>query len=94
MSPYSANLSGHHSTIDVYEFQDLWHHCDAVFDGGKLLDGRSGSTIIKLTDGTNYNGERQFTIVRDGSDADSLKRLFVEKYKYCSPVNKKYLIEC
>ena len=63
----------------MYEFQDLWHHCDAVFDGGKLVDGRSGSTIIKLTDCSTT--EKRFSIIRSGSDVDSLKKMLVEKYK-------------
>ena len=72
----SANLSGHHSTIAVEEFRDLWDQCDAVFDGGRLGDGRSGSTIIDLTRAV----AGEFRFVRVGSDVDSLRALLVDKY--------------
>ena len=63
----SANLSGRHSTVAPEEFRDLWGECDAVFDGGRLDDGRSGSTIVDLT------RAGAFKIVRVGSGCDELR---------------------
>ena len=70
----SANLSGHHSTVAVEEFRDLWGECDAVFDGGRLDDGRSGSTMIDLT------VEGSFKIIRVGSGCDELRESLQERF--------------
>lgn len=51
----SANKSGADSTLDVYEFQNLWPYLDAVFDGGHLGDmendmkQRCASTVVDLS---------------------------------------------
>uniref|UniRef100_A0A023G7S8 Threonylcarbamoyl-AMP synthase n=1 Tax=Amblyomma triste TaxID=251400 RepID=A0A023G7S8_AMBTT len=48
----SANVSSEMSTLTVKEFQSLWPHLDAVFDGGDLsVSGfhREGSTVIDFS---------------------------------------------
>lgn len=51
----SANKSGQSSTLDVREFEDLWPHLGAVFDGGHLgapnneQKQRAASTVIDLS---------------------------------------------
>ncbi|XP_053211450.1 threonylcarbamoyl-AMP synthase-like [Panonychus citri] len=47
----SANISNQQSSISVNEFNSLWPHLDAVFDGGQLNQDpdRLGSTVIDLT---------------------------------------------
>lgn len=51
----SANKSGQASTLDVKEFEDLWKHLGAVFDGGHLgapnneQQQRAASTVIDLS---------------------------------------------
>lgn len=51
----SANKSGADSTLDVYEFQNLWPDLDAVFDGSHLGDiendmkQRCASTVVDLS---------------------------------------------
>ncbi|KAK9672579.1 hypothetical protein RND81_12G109700 [Saponaria officinalis] len=57
----SANLSGHPSSVNIQDFENLWEHCAYVFDGGKLPMGRAGSTIVDLT----YPGK--YKIIRPGS---------------------------
>ncbi|XP_010520367.1 PREDICTED: yrdC domain-containing protein, mitochondrial isoform X2 [Tarenaya hassleriana] len=57
----SANLSGHRSSVCVKDFENLWHHCAYVYDGGVLPSGREGSTIIDLTNIGTYK------IIRPGS---------------------------
>lgn len=62
----SANRSGASSTLDVYEFRDLWLDLSAVFDGGHLGDvenqmkQRCASTVIDLSKPGYYQ------IIRDG----------------------------
>lgn len=62
----SANRSGASSTLDVYEFRDLWQDLSVVFDGGHLGDvendmkQRSASTVIDLSKPEYYQ------IIRDG----------------------------
>ncbi|XP_031620492.1 yrdC domain-containing protein, mitochondrial [Contarinia nasturtii] len=51
----SANKSGACSTLDVYEFNDLWPELSVVFDGGHLGDKdndmkqRCASTVVDLS---------------------------------------------
>ncbi|XP_028836780.1 threonylcarbamoyl-AMP synthase isoform X2 [Denticeps clupeoides] len=46
----SANISTQASTVDVHEFQDLWHKVAVVVDGGPIGDqDRQGSTVIQLS---------------------------------------------
>ncbi|XP_063948470.1 uncharacterized protein LOC108219220 isoform X2 [Daucus carota subsp. sativus] len=45
----SANLSGKPSSVDIKDFEKLWEHCAYVYDGGVLLSGRAGSTVVDLT---------------------------------------------
>lgn len=51
----SANRSGASSTLDIFEFQDLWSDLSAVFDGGHLGDAnndmkqRCASTVVDLS---------------------------------------------
>ena len=66
------------------EFRDLWDECDAVFDGGRLGDGRSGSTIIDLTRAV----DGEFRFVRVGSDVDALRALLIEKYGFAEGPDK------
>ena len=70
----SANLSGASSSLAVREFEGLWPACAAVFDGGRLESGRSGSTIVDLTQ------PGAFGIVREGESLDTCCQLLAEKY--------------
>lgn len=51
----SANKSGTSSTVDIFEFQNLWTDLSAVFDGGHLGDTnndmkqRCASTVVDLS---------------------------------------------
>ncbi|KAK4598508.1 hypothetical protein RGQ29_015818 [Quercus rubra] len=45
----SANLSGQPSSVCIKDFENLWQHCDFVYDGGELPSGRAGSTVVDLT---------------------------------------------
>ncbi|KAK6163304.1 hypothetical protein DH2020_000168 [Rehmannia glutinosa] len=45
----SANLSGQPSSVDITDFENLWHHCAYVYDGGVLPSGRAGSTVVDLS---------------------------------------------
>ncbi|KAL5565660.1 hypothetical protein UlMin_028824 [Ulmus minor] len=45
----SANLSGQPSSVSIKDFENLWEHCDYVYDGGELPSGRAGSTVVDLT---------------------------------------------
>lgn len=57
----SANQSDEPSTLCIFEFQKLWKHLSAVFDGGIISNSdRNGSTIIDLSE-TNY-----YTVLRRG----------------------------
>lgn len=57
----SANLSGQGSTVNVYEFKELWACLDCVFDGGDLGENkRNASTVIDLSEKGCYK------IVRNG----------------------------
>ncbi|PKU79501.1 hypothetical protein MA16_Dca000847 [Dendrobium catenatum] len=60
----SANLTGQASSISPKDFEHLWHHCEYVFDGGLLQDGRAGSTVVDLTKPGAYK------ILRPGSARD------------------------
>lgn len=50
----SANLSGQPSSVTINDFEDLWHHCAFVYDGGLLPSGRAGSTVVDLTEQGRY----------------------------------------
>lgn len=63
----SANASGASSTLAVDEFEHMWPNLDAVFDGGRIASGRSGSTIVDLTDAKADGTPWNFRVVRDGS---------------------------
>lgn len=59
----SANISSTSSTLEVGEFETLFPHLGAVFDGGKLGDtqeARDGSTVVDLSK------EGSFKIIREG----------------------------
>ena len=58
----SANLSGAASPLDTSEFRHLWPRCAAVFDGGRIDAGRSGSTVLDLS------APGVFRIARSGAD--------------------------
>lgn len=48
----SANRSKEKSTLNIYEFENLWHQLDAVFDSGQLgltEEQRAASTVIDLS---------------------------------------------
>lgn len=55
----SANFSNEPSTLSIKEFQHLYPHLGAVFDGGVLSQGleenRTGSTVIDLSKKGVYN---------------------------------------
>ncbi|KAH6825058.1 DHBP synthase RibB-like alpha/beta domain-containing protein [Perilla frutescens var. hirtella] len=57
----SANLSGQPSSVDVKDFENLWQHCERVYNGGVLPSGRAGSTVVDLTKPGEYK------ILRPGS---------------------------
>lgn len=50
----SANLSGHRSSISTEDFNDLWDRCAYVYDGGVLSSGRTGSTVVDLSQQGKY----------------------------------------
>ncbi|CAG5047092.1 unnamed protein product [Parnassius apollo] len=54
----SANFSNEPSTLSVKEFEHLYSHLGAVFDGGVLSEGleqnRTGSTVIDLSNSGTY----------------------------------------
>lgn len=54
--------------------QDLWPACGLVFDAGQLDAGRSGSTVIDLTQ------PGQFVIRRRGSGFAACMQLLQEKH--------------
>ncbi|XP_014361177.2 yrdC domain-containing protein, mitochondrial [Papilio machaon] len=60
----SANFSNEPSTLSVKEFEHLYGHLGAVFDGGVLSEGleknRTGSTVVDLSNIGSY------TIIRKG----------------------------
>ncbi|KAI7982915.1 hypothetical protein LOK49_LG15G01623 [Camellia lanceoleosa] len=43
-----ANLSGQRSSVCIKDFENLWEHCKYVYDGGVLLSGCAGSTMVEL----------------------------------------------
>ncbi|XP_042475988.1 yrdC domain-containing protein, mitochondrial isoform X1 [Macadamia integrifolia] len=73
----SANRSGQPSSVCIKDFQDLWEYCVYVFDGGLLPSGRSGSTVVDLTNIGKYK------ILRPGSAMEEtvavLKRYSIEE---------------
>jgi len=70
----SANESGKPSSLDPFEFVDLWPKLNAIFNGGVIgrpsLASRQGSTIVDLT------VDNRYSVVRSGSAlADTLRTL-------------------
>lgn len=69
----SANFSNEPSTLCVKEFEHLYEHLGAVFDGGVLSQGleenRTGSTVIDLSE-TGY-----FNIIRKGISYERVKNI-------------------
>ncbi|XP_072934197.1 threonylcarbamoyl-AMP synthase [Epargyreus clarus] len=54
----SANFSNEPSTLSIKEFEHLFYHLGAVFDGGilsQLEQNRTGSTVIDLSNCGHYN---------------------------------------
>jgi 2',5'-phosphodiesterase len=70
----SANISGGMSSVEVGEFEELWPACSLVFDGGRLDAGRSGSTVVDLTQ------PGRFAIARRGSGFARTVQLLADKY--------------
>lgn len=66
----SANFSNEPSTLSVMEFEHLFSHLGAVFDGGVLSRGldqnRTGSTILDLSEVGYYN------VIRRGISYESI----------------------
>lgn len=66
----SANFSNEPSTLSVKEFEHLYGHLGAVFDGGILSEGleqnRTGSTVIDLSS-TGY-----YKIIRKGISSEKV----------------------
>ncbi|XP_049291357.1 threonylcarbamoyl-AMP synthase [Anopheles funestus] len=72
----SANKSSNKSTLNVQEFQDLWPHLGAVFDGGQLglsEEQRAASTVIDLSSRNFYS------IIRYGVSVEKIIDI-VEKH--------------
>ncbi|CAH2093475.1 unnamed protein product [Euphydryas editha] len=69
----SANFSNEPSTLCVKEFEHLYEHLGAVFDGGVLSQGleqnRTGSTVIDLSEMGSYN------IIRKGISYKRFKKI-------------------
>lgn len=69
----SANCSNEPSTLSVTEFEHLFEHLGAVFDGGLLNQGsdqsRTGSTVIDLSKVGFYN------VIRKGTSFDKVVRI-------------------
>ncbi|KAM3964047.1 LOW QUALITY PROTEIN: threonyl-carbamoyl synthesis 1 [Aphomia sociella] len=69
----SANFSNEPSTLCINEFEHLYNHLGAVFDGGTLSQGldrnRTGSTVIDLSKGGHYK------IIRRGISYDRIVRI-------------------
>lgn len=74
----SANRSGASSTLDVFEFNDLWPDLSVVFDGGHLGDKdndmkqRCASTVIDLSTPGLYQ------IIRNGIAMEHTVRIMNE----------------
>lgn len=66
----SANFSNEPSTLSIKEFEHLYGHLGAVFDGGLLSQGleqnRTGSTVVDLALAGQYN------IIRRGISYNSI----------------------
>lgn len=79
----SANFSNEPSTLSVKEFEHLFEHLGAVFDGGLLNQGmdqsRTGSTVIDLSDVGFYN------VIRKGTSFEKVIEI-VESYDFKSIV--------
>lgn len=73
----SANFSNEPSTLSIKEFEHLYPHLAAIFDGGLLSQGleqnRTGSTVIDLS----KNG--LYKIIRKGISYDNVIKV-VERY--------------
>ncbi|XP_075983785.1 threonyl-carbamoyl synthesis 1 [Anticarsia gemmatalis] len=79
----SANFSNEPSTLSIKEFEHLFGHLGAVFDGGVLSQGldqnRTGSTVIDLSQAGAYK------IIRRGISYDRVVKI-VESYGLKSTV--------
>lgn len=76
----SANFSNEPSTLSIKEFDTLYPHLGAVFDGGLLNQGlernRTGSTVVDLSvDG-------YYTVIRKGISFESIVKV-LEEYRLC-----------
>ncbi|KAL4233265.1 hypothetical protein ACF0H5_007949 [Mactra antiquata] len=72
----SANISAARSTLNVQEFQELWHRLDVICDGGQLGAtefARKGSTVIDLS------MKGKYRIIRPGSAQKETVQV-LEKY--------------
>lgn len=67
----AAPLTPPHPT---HPLQELWPACSLVFDGGRLDAGRSGSTVVDLTQ------PGRFAIARRGSGFARTVQLLADKY--------------
>lgn len=69
----SANFSNEQSTLSIREFEHLFGHLGAVFDGGVLSQGleqnRTGSTVIDLSQTGVYN------VIRRGISYDRVVKI-------------------
>lgn len=77
----SANFSNEPSTLSVKEFEHLYGHLGAIFDGGVLSEGleqnRTGSTVVDLSNVGSY------TIIRKGISYDKIVTI-LEDHGLCS----------
>ncbi|XP_026740246.1 yrdC domain-containing protein, mitochondrial [Trichoplusia ni] len=77
MALTSANFSNEPSTLSIKEFEHLFVHLGAVFDGGLLSQGldqnRMGSTVIDLSQSGYYD------VIRKGISYDRVVKI-VESY--------------
>ncbi|PZC71278.1 hypothetical protein B5X24_HaOG213680 [Helicoverpa armigera] len=69
----SANFSNEPSTLSIKEFEHLFGHLGAVFDGGVLSQGleqnRTGSTVVDLSQQGTYN------VIRRGISYDRVVKI-------------------
>lgn len=71
----SANRSAEKSSLKIEEFEPLWCHLGAIFDGGSLSDtedSRIGSTVVDLSEA------RGCRVIRRGINFETTKSLLEE----------------
>lgn len=56
----SANLSNEPSAVKISEFRNIWGSLPVIFDGGKLKNNNSASTVVDLSELDSFH------IVREG----------------------------